>query len=268
MDSINAVTNAIQLSGTQMMGKTVMVQASQSERNEAQAQQKQQQQPTRLYVGGLHNNVTEQDVQSMFAEFGEVDFVDLHRERDETGGAKGFAFVQFRDPEAAKRALVQVNGRELAGRTIKVGLVNAATGKAGGPALGALDEEGVGNLSMDAQSRAILMAKLQRTDEKAPAGSSTCLILKHMFTTEEAAEANFEQDLTEDVKEACSKHGQLKHMYIDRYSQDGVVYVRFVAVSQATAALNELHGRWFGGRQVEVQYVPEGTYLTKFPHAR
>jgi len=210
----------------------------------------------------------------MFAEFGEVDFVDLHRERDETGGAKGFAFVQFRDPEAAKRALVQCNGRELAGRTIKVGLVNAATAKAasaaGGsaPALGVLDEEGVGNLSMDAQSRAILMAKLQRTDEKVPAGASTCILLKHMFTTEEVTESNFEQELTEDVKEACAKHGQLKHLYIDRYSQDGVVYARFMSVSQATGALNELNGRWFGGRQVEAQYMPEGTYLTKFPHAR
>jgi len=153
----------------------------------------------------------------MFAEFGEVDLVDLHRE-PETGLSKGFAFVQFRDPEAAKRALVQVNGRDLAGRTIKVGLVNAATGKPGTTTtnpLGEMDEEGVGNLSMDAQSRAQLMAKLQRSDEKVP-GASTCLLLKHMFTEEEAAEPNFEQELTEDVKEACSKHGQVKHIYIDR----------------------------------------------------
>jgi len=265
MDSINAVTTAIQLSGTQMMGKTVMVQASQAERNETQTQQKQLQ-PTRLYIGGLHNNVTEQDVRGMFAEFGEVDFVDLHRE-PETGNSKGFAFVQFRDPEAAKRALVQVNGREMAGRTLKVGLVNTASGKGGvGPALGEIDEDGAGNLSLDAQSRAILMAKLQRTEDKS--GSSTCLMLKHMFTTEDANDPNFEQELTEDIKEECSKHGQLRHMYIDRYNQNGVVYVRFAAVSQATAASNELQGRWFGGKQIEVQFVPEGTYLTKFPHAR
>jgi len=265
MDSINAVTNAIQLSGTQMMGKTVMVQASQSERNELQTQQKQQQ-PTRLYVGGLHANVTDQDVESMFAEFGEVDFVDLHRER-ETGLSKGFAFVQFRDPEAAKRALIQVNGREMAGRTLKVGLVNASTGKAVG-VLGELDEESGGGLSLDAQSRVVLMSKLQRSEEKVPLGSSTCLMLKHMFTMEEAQEQNFEQELTEDIKDECSKHGEIRHMNIDRYSQNGTVYIRFHTVSQATAAHNELNGRWFGGRMVEVQYLPEGTYLTKFPHAR
>jgi len=265
MDSINAVTNAIQLSGTQMMAKTVMVQASQSERNELQTQQKQQQQPTRLYVGGLHTNVTERDVESMFVEFGEVDFVDLHRE-PETGNSKGFAFVQFRDPEAAKRALVQVNGRELAGRPIKVGLVNAATGKAVGP-LGEIDEETGAGLSLDAQSRVILMSKLQR-DEEAPLGTSTCLMLKHMFTTEEAEEPNFEQDLTEDIKEECAKFGELRHINIDRFSNNGIVFLRFNSVSHATAAHNSLNGRWFGGRMVEAQYVPEGTYLSKFPHAR
>jgi len=265
MDSINAVTNAIQLSGTHMMDKTVIVQASQSERNELQTQQKQLQ-PTRLYVGGLHTNVTDQDVESMFTEFGDVDFVDLHRE-PETGLSKGFAFVQFRDPEAAKRALVQVNGREMAGRTLKVGLVNAATGKAVG-VLGELDEETGGGLSLDAQSRVVLMSKLQRSDEKAPLGSSSCLMLKHMFTTEESGEPNFEQELTEDIKEECAKHGEIRHLNIDRYSPNGVVYIRFSSVAQATAAHNELHGRWFGGRMLEVQYIPEGTYLTKFPHAR
>jgi len=266
MDSINAVTNAIQLSGTQMMSKTVMVQASQSERNELQTQQQKQQQPTRLYVGGLHNNVTEHDVESMFVEFGEVDFVDLHRD-PESGNSKGFAFVQFRDPEAAKRALVQVNGKELAGRPIKVGLVNAATGKTVGP-LGELDEETGGNLSLDAQSRVILMSKLQRSEENTPLGASTCLRLNHMFTPEESEEPNFEQELTEDIKEECAKYGELRHLNIDRESTNGTVFVRFSSISHATAALNELNGRWFGGRMIEVQFVLEGTYLAKFPHAR
>lgn len=36
----------------------------------------------------------------------------------------GFAFVQFKKPEDAKKALQQVNGLEIAGRPIKVGLVN------------------------------------------------------------------------------------------------------------------------------------------------
>lgn len=263
MDSINAVTNAIQLSGTQMMGKTVMVQASQAERNEMQTQQKQQQ-PTRLYVGGLHINVTNDDVETMFGEFGEVDFVDLHRE-PETGHSKGFAFVQFRDPEAAKRALVQVNGRELAGRTIKVGLVNTATGKAVNP-LGELDEEG--GMSLDAQSRALLMAKLQRGDDKANRGTSPCIMLKHMFTEEDAKEPTFEQDLIEDVKEECSKFGEMRHMHIDKFNTSGVVYLRFASIPQATGAFNELNGRWFGGRMIEAQYIPESTYLTQFPHAR
>eukprot|EP01124_Arcella_intermedia_P016064 TRINITY_DN22605_c0_g1_i1.p1 TRINITY_DN22605_c0_g1~~TRINITY_DN22605_c0_g1_i1.p1 ORF type:complete len:466 (+),score=101.23 TRINITY_DN22605_c0_g1_i1:3-1400(+) len=121
MDSINSVTNAIQLSGTQLNGKTVMVQASQHERNETPSTTttiSTKQQPTRLYVGNLPSNITAEDIQDIFGEFGEVDDVELHRD-PESGVSLGFSFVQFRDPEAAKRALVQVNGHKLAGSAIK-----------------------------------------------------------------------------------------------------------------------------------------------------
>jgi RNA-binding protein 39 len=134
------------------MGKTVMVQYSQFDKNEPPSTVVSKQQPTRLYVGNLHVNITADDIQDIFGEFGEVDFVDLQRDA-QTGLSKGYAFVQFRDPEAAKRALVQVNGRELVGNTIKVGLVNT-TSKLSGTA-GDLDEEG--GVSLDAHSRVTLM---------------------------------------------------------------------------------------------------------------
>lgn len=47
----------------------------------------------RLYVGSLHFNLTEQDIKQVFEPFGELDFVDLHRDPG-TGRSKGYAFVQ------------------------------------------------------------------------------------------------------------------------------------------------------------------------------
>lgn len=47
----------------------------------------------RLYVGSLHFNLTDADVKQVFEPFGEVEYVDLHREPG-TGKSKGFAFVQ------------------------------------------------------------------------------------------------------------------------------------------------------------------------------
>lgn len=46
-----------------------------------------------LYVGSLHFNLTESDIKQVFEPFGELEFVDLHRD-PMTGRSKGYAFVQ------------------------------------------------------------------------------------------------------------------------------------------------------------------------------
>jgi RNA-binding protein 39 len=46
-----------------------------------------------LYVGSLHFNLTESDIKQVFEPFGELEFVDLHRDPT-TGRSKGYAFVQ------------------------------------------------------------------------------------------------------------------------------------------------------------------------------
>jgi RNA-binding protein 39 len=93
--------------------------------------------PTRLYVGSLHFNVTEDDLKRIFAQYGELEFIDLHKDV-ETGRSKGFGFVQYvplgyimlthylryRAPDAARKALQQANGLEIAGRPLKLGMVN------------------------------------------------------------------------------------------------------------------------------------------------
>ena len=48
----------------------------------------------RLYVGSLHFNLTESDIKQVFEPFGELEFVDLHRD-PMTGRSKGYAFVQY-----------------------------------------------------------------------------------------------------------------------------------------------------------------------------
>ena len=48
----------------------------------------------RLYVGSLHFNLTESDIRQVFEPFGELEFVDLHRD-PVTGRSKGYAFIQW-----------------------------------------------------------------------------------------------------------------------------------------------------------------------------
>lgn len=115
---------------------------------------------SRIYCGNLHTNITEDDLRCVFQAFGEVLSVTINR--DEMGRSKGFGFIQFSTPQEANFALSKGNGLELAGNYLKLGCVNENAGNEthqGTSGWKLEDDEGAG-LSMNAQSRAALMAKL------------------------------------------------------------------------------------------------------------
>jgi len=73
----------------------------------------------KLFVGNLPYNVSEDEVRTMFGEFGEVQGVIIPTDR-ETGKPRGFAFVEMAQDEDAERAIAAVNGRQIGGRAINV----------------------------------------------------------------------------------------------------------------------------------------------------
>jgi RNA recognition motif-containing protein len=73
---------------------------------------------TKLYVGNLSFDTTENDLNTLFAEAGEVESVRIITDRD-TGRSRGFGFVEM-DDEAGQKAISQLNGTELAGRQLTV----------------------------------------------------------------------------------------------------------------------------------------------------
>ena len=72
-----------------------------------------------IYVGNLSFDATEADLEQVFAEYGEVKSVNVIKDR-ETGRSRGFAFVEMVDPQAGKRAIEEVNLKEIAGRSVTV----------------------------------------------------------------------------------------------------------------------------------------------------
>jgi len=72
-----------------------------------------------LFIGSLAWEATDEDLQKAFAECGEVIEAKVIRFSD-TGRSKGFGFVEFADQESADKAMKEMNGKELAGRPIKV----------------------------------------------------------------------------------------------------------------------------------------------------
>src|SRR5690242_16216492 len=74
---------------------------------------------TKLFVGNLGFDVTENDLQDFFAAFGPVTDVNLVTDRA-TGRSRGFAFVTMATPEGAKAAIDGSAGKNLRGRDLKV----------------------------------------------------------------------------------------------------------------------------------------------------
>ena len=72
-----------------------------------------------IYVGNLSYQVTEEDLNSVFAEYGSVKRVQLPTDR-ETGRVRGCAFVEMSSETEEAAAIEALDGAEWMGRDIKV----------------------------------------------------------------------------------------------------------------------------------------------------
>jgi RNA recognition motif-containing protein len=73
----------------------------------------------RIYVGSLPYSATEEQVESLFSQYGQITEVHVVTDRY-TGQAKGFAFVEMANDDEAMQAIAQLNGSSMGGRTLVV----------------------------------------------------------------------------------------------------------------------------------------------------
>ena len=185
--NLESIPLALGLSGQRLLGVPIVVQPTQSEKNKVAAAQLSLQQaalgPTKLYVGSLHENITEDMLKGIFSPFGRVNQVQIVKD-ESTGRSQGYAFITFAEAECAKRALDQLNGFEIAGKAIKLSAV-APTGDFGlfstlSNAPSFLDNEAVERAGIDLGStgRLQLMAKLaEGTGLEVPSAAKQALVL-------------------------------------------------------------------------------------------
>ena len=72
-----------------------------------------------IFIGSLPFNLEENELREYFEEYGEVASVKIISDKF-TGRSKGFGFIEMPDDEAAKKAIDELNGTEVGGRTIVV----------------------------------------------------------------------------------------------------------------------------------------------------
>jgi RNA recognition motif-containing protein len=74
---------------------------------------------TKLYVGNLSFNTTENELQELFSQAGAVQEVTLMQDKF-TGKSRGFAFVTMGSEQDAQNAIAKINGQTIEGRTLTV----------------------------------------------------------------------------------------------------------------------------------------------------
>jgi RNA recognition motif-containing protein len=72
-----------------------------------------------IYVGNLSYEITEEDLKQAFEGFGQVESVNIIKDRY-SGESRGFGFVEMPDKAEAESAIEGLNGKELKGRTLNV----------------------------------------------------------------------------------------------------------------------------------------------------
>jgi len=72
-----------------------------------------------IYIGNLSYEATEEDLKSVFEEYGTIKRVVLPMDR-ETGRMRGFAFVEMADENKEDAAIADLDGADWMGRQLKV----------------------------------------------------------------------------------------------------------------------------------------------------
>jgi len=86
---------------------------------------------SKLFVGNLSFNTTENDLNDAFAAFGTVTETNLMMDR-ETGRPRGFGFITMSSVEEAQKAIEGMNGKDMDGRALTVNVAKPREERSGG----------------------------------------------------------------------------------------------------------------------------------------
>ncbi len=86
---------------------------------------------SKLYVGNLPYNVTEDQLRELFSQAGQIKDVALITDR-QTGRSKGFGFVEFNTQAEAEKAIEMFNNQDFEGRPLTVNMARPREERGGG----------------------------------------------------------------------------------------------------------------------------------------
>jgi RNA-binding protein 23/39 len=229
-------------------------------------QQEQIRRQTKVVVSGLVDKlaeISEKDLKELFEPFGEIDYVDIHRD-PQTGQCKGYAFIQYVDPEKAKVAAKEMNNLTVTGnQKITVQIVTLQQkgdpSASGGEFLHSAGNKQLLMNSLAGQSSGPSYSNLHRP----PISTVTTpyLIMTGMFKMEGTTPAYFD-NLKRDVQKQAEEFGVIERVFIEKNNQ-GNVWIKYSDTASASKAQAAMNGKFFDNHKIFMYFVTETTYQTR-----
>ncbi|EGG12041.1 uncharacterized protein MELLADRAFT_41759 [Melampsora larici-populina 98AG31] len=219
--------------------------------------------PNKIFIGGLPSYLTDDQVMELLKSFGELKSFNLVKDTSSGGQvSKGFAFCEYVDSDLTDIACQGLNGMELGDRYLVVQRAqigqNAKKEKE--------NAEGAGGAGMG-------VGGFNGTNRASEGERTKVLQMLNMVNPEELVDDEEYKEILEDIKEECSKYGQIEDVKIPRPAKNekgrmdlkssesieglGKVFIKFERIEDCAQALSAIAGRQFAGRVIICAYASE-----------
>ncbi|XP_012684988.1 U2 small nuclear RNA auxiliary factor 2b isoform X3 [Clupea harengus] len=207
----------------------------------------------KLFIGGLPNYLNDDQVKELLTSFGPLKAFNLVKD-SATGLSKGYAFCEYVDVNVNDQAIAGLNGMQLGDKKL---LVQRASVGAKNATLTSVNQTPV----------TLQVPGLMNSSMNQMGGIPTeVLCLMNMVAPEELLDDEEYEEILEDVREECSKYGQVKSIEIPRpvdgldVPGTGKIFVEFTTLFDSQKAMQQLTGRKFANRVVVTKYCDPDAY--------
>ncbi|KAH7463536.1 Poly(U)-binding-splicing factor PUF60 [Phytophthora ramorum] len=177
-----------------------------------------------------------------------------------SGVHRGYGFMEFVEESFASSAIQHMNGFELAGQPLKVGkaseaamLINLAISqdKVVRENPGAVVNGASGTTQEPKKTASFAEDDVEKVKDVTDSDDKCCLCLMNLVNCGEV-----DDELEDEVRGECGTFGIVKKVEIHELADHVRVFVLFDDAAGAAKAKQALHGRFFGGNQVQAHYYP------------
>ena len=250
---------------------------------------------TRIYVGSLMWQLTEEQVRQIFEPFGSIRSCQLII-NPETGKHRGYGFIEFADEKSAADAIKEMDNFELVGRKLKVRYASALVAPQAAHQAHQQNQQNMQQQQLHQQLTAAAQLPPGFTIPTLPASlhgppssqqqqqqslstednlrissaeqrasimqklsassrSSPVLLLRNLLSPNEV-----DAELEGEVRDECGRFGRVREVKLHVADDEVRCYVLFDSSADCSRAVEALHGRWFGKRTVAADFYPLSSY--------